>query len=426
MYRLEDHGRKTRYIDEVENVRAELDSRNAAGLILPSLPSAKAPDISGAFASPCSGKRLRDIARGRKKAVILVSDATRKVPTADVLPAVMEELLAAGMDERDVTAVVALGVHRRATESEMRDILGSWWDRILIENHDAFSAERLVEIGTTSCGTPLSVNRTAYEADLRITVGKVEPHEFAGFSGGRKSVLPGIAGERTIRENHNPQWLMDPGAVPGRLEDNPIHEDMLEAAGMLGVDFAVNLLVDESNRLREVFCGDPVKSHEAAVAASVMDLCVKLVEPPQIVVTTPGEPLNICLYQAVKPLIALAPVLAPGGTMILYAKCPEGIDSPDMVRPFEEAEGLDGAFDYLVENYRIQMDHALLLVKIMKGGAEIVVVAPTVPGETIEKMHMTPAGTLQEAVDYALSRTRRETGVLFFPCAQRFLPEIGR
>lgn len=366
------------------------------------------------------------MACGRKKAVILVSDATRKVPTADILPAVMEELLAAGMDEGDVTAVIALGVHRKATESEMRDILGGWRDRIFIENHDAFSAGRLVEIGTTSRGTPLSVNRTAYEADLRITIGKVEPHEFAGFSGGRKSVLPGIAGERTIRENHKPEWLMDSSSVPGRLEDNHIHEDMVEAAGMLGVDFAVNLLVDESNRLRDVYCGEPVKSHEAAVAASVRDLCVKLKEPPQIVVTTPGEPLNICLYQAVKPLIALAPAMAPGGTMILYAKCPEGIDSPDMVRPFEEAEDLDGVFDYLVKNYRIQMDHALLLAKIMKGGTEIVVVAPSVPDEAIEKMHMTPAGTLQEGVDYTLSRTRKEAGVLFFPCAQRFLPEIGR
>ncbi len=220
-----------------------------------------------AVIDPVSGKRLSVIAeeKGARTACVLISDATRAVPTAELAGYVIEELVRGGIKPPDVTFFVAIGVHRAATEEEFLEMLGGLYGKVKIENHTPYDRENLLFLGTTRRGTPVKVNKRAYECDLHIQIGKVEPHEFAGFSGGRKSVLPGISSEQTILVNHRPDMILDPKASIGILEGNPVHEDMLEAADMFGIDFAVNCVINSELRLSAVCSGTLWESHARAV-----------------------------------------------------------------------------------------------------------------------------------------------------------------
>ncbi len=425
IYSLEYRNGQKIYWDSLEKTRVVLPADRIKGIVLPSRGKTfHNMDISHAFSSPFGSDPLSICAKGSERIVLIVSDATRMVPTSDILPYVMDELISAGKKPGQVTAIVATGVHRPATEEEMRQILGKWWGIIRIENHDPYNDERLVFIRKTALGTPVIVNRTVFESDFRITIGKVEPHEFAGFSGGRKAVLPGISSESTIRINHSPDMILHPKAKPGSLDGNPVHNDMLEAERSLGVDFSINILVEPDNRLSGVFCGHPEKSHQAAVDAWFENSRTVFSSRPEIVVTTPGSPLNMNLYQSLKPVVSLAPVMSPEGIIVLYSKCIEGIGSSDMPTPFEKTSGPEEVIANLRMNYRIQMDHSLLLAKIVAQGIKIFLVSPHINPEITKSMLMTPFGTVQEALDTAWKLKGTNAKILFFPCSQRFLPTL--
>ncbi len=368
---------------------------------------------------------LREIAKGKGNVCIIVSDATRNVPTARILPHIMRELTAEGIVAENIVVIVAIGVHRPATEEEKKEIIGAdFWNKISVENHDPYDLKKLVYLGTTSAGTPVSVNKAVYESDLRICIGKVEPHEFAGFSGGRKSVLPGISSEQSIRINHSPEMILHPNSAVGSEEDNPISRDMNEAAQMMGIHFCVNVLVDCNGCVVDVVCGDIEKSHTKAIKKLKEKIETPLKTRPHILVTTPGYPLNINLYQSIKPLIAAAPIMAENGIIILYSQCTEGVGSVDMLRPFVNGHSINDVINYLKSNYEIQMDHSLLLCKILQTGVRIIVVSPNVDSETIALMHLMPAASLEEAIKMAHELSGKEKQILFFPCPQRVLPYI--
>lgn len=426
MYSVHEGNEEIIFTDRMENISICLPRRNFGELVLP--PDFPFPDpgfIDHAFSAPVDSPLLREIARGRKRAVILVSDSTRNVPTSCVLPRLLEELALGGIDRENISLIVATGVHRPATEEEMREIVGeNLWGKVRIENHDPYSPESLVFLGTTSRGTPVEIFRIAAESDLRIAIGKVEPHEFAGFSGGRKSVLPGIASEWTILVNHRPEMVLHPLASIGILEGNPISEDMLEAARILGMHFCVNILTDFRGKPFSVTCGNLEGSHMEAVNKLKRHIALPLRKRPRIAVTTPGYPLNINLYQTIKAIIALAPVMGKNGVLVLYSRCTEGTGSVDMLRPFKEGKNLDDAMRFLQHNYRIQMDHSLLLCKILQTGLRIIFVSPNISPDIVSMMGLIPAQSLDSALEKALEMTGREEKVSFIPCPQRFLPYI--
>ena len=185
---------------------------------------------------------LKDIAQGKRRVVILVGDYTRAVPAKMLLPPLMDELHQAGISESQITIVIACGLHRPSTRQEMAQIVGDdWVRRLKVVNHNALDSDRLTFLGKTRKGTPVWINSLVSESDLCIALGQIEPHEYAGFTGGRKSILPGVSGEKTIRYNHSPEMIEHPCAKPGILEGNPIHEDMVECALMAGIDFIVTL-----------------------------------------------------------------------------------------------------------------------------------------------------------------------------------------
>jgi nickel-dependent lactate racemase len=418
------------YRDGIENVEISVGRERCTGLIgFEEPPAVSWPDgFRAAFGSPRGTPVLRDIARGAGRVAVIVADSTRGVPTARVMPMILEELASAGVQKGAVTVVIATGVHRPATPDEVGDIVGKEsLEGLRVISHDPYDAGKLVYLGKTTHGTPVEVSRTVFDADLRIAVGKVEPHEFAGFSGGRKSVLPGIASERTIEANHRPEMLMAPEARPGQLLENPIHLDMIEAAGMLKIHFTVNLVLNQAGDTIGIFAGDLIEAHLAAVRFMRSFCQVSLKARPDIIVTTPGRPLNINFYQSVKPLIALAPVMAPGGVLVLYCSCRDGLGTQDMLIPYEGARDVEEVIRRLNTEYRIQMDHALLLGKILLKGVRIVVATPSVEESLLHKMFLDTAGSPQKALEKAMDMVLNPNPrVLFFPQAQRALSVLDQ
>lgn len=373
---------------------------------------------------PASGKRLSEIAREKKArtACVLISDATRAVPTAELAGYVAEELEEGGIALSDVTFFVAIGVHRPATEEEFREMLGGLYGKVKIENHTPYDKDNLLFLGTTRRGTPVRVNRRAYGCDLHIQIGKVEPHEFAGFSGGRKSVLPGISSEQTIIVNHRPDMILNPKSSIGILEGNPVHEDMMETAEMFRIDFAVNCVINSELRLSAVYSGTLMESHARAVRFVREQLGVRI-RKPDVVVTTPGLPLDIDFYQSVKALIALTEVLDEKTSAVLYCGCREGVNSPDMLRAFCSGNTLEEVVDFAQDHYKIQMDHVLLLAKILRKKTKIYVVCDNISDDDLKAMFMIPCRSLQEAVEKAAAASGKKTPhLLFYPRPQTGLP----
>ena len=246
MYKLELQDDTCVFTDDELNVRFAVPEKNCVGMFQTSpLPAIEdESELRRAFEEPVSGLRLRDIVRrkGAGSACVLVSDATRGIPTAPLAAIAVEELTEGGISLDNIHFFVAIGVHRSATEAEMKLFLGELYGKVHIENHTPFDADNLISLGLTSGGTPVSVNKRAYNCDVHVQIGKVEPHEFAGFSGGRKSVLPGISSEETIRINHRPEMILNPASAIGALDGNPINADMTEAAELFGIDFGVNCI----------------------------------------------------------------------------------------------------------------------------------------------------------------------------------------
>ena len=378
---------------------------------------------SEAFQNPIGSAPLHQIARGAQKVAIIVSDASRGIPTAKILPFVVTELTAAGVRPEQITVVVATGVHRPANSEEISAILGpKYAGKLKVLNHQPFRQEQLKYLGETSFGTPVEVNKTVWESDFRIAIGKVEPHEFAGFSGGRKSVLPGISSEKTIEINHRPEMLLHPEARPGELEKNPISLDMLEAAQLLGINFIVNLVLNSAGEIIGLFTGSLKEAHLQAVQFMRSFCQFNFKTQPDIIVTTPGRPLNIDFYQSIKPLIALGPVMKAGNILVLYSACTDGMGTEDMLIPYEGATTPAEVIERLKQNYKIQMDHALLLCKILQKGVKVVATSPRVPAETLRRLFIEPAATPQQALEKALAMTgKTDAQVVFFPQPQRAL-----
>ena len=266
--------------------------------------------LSAALAEPTGAPPLRELARGRSTAVIITSDATRATPSDTLIGPVMEELARGGISDDHVDVVIGVGAHRPATPDEIRRLLGGEWaDRLRVTNHDA-RADDLLAIGRTPRGVPLLVNRRVAQADLRIAFGQVEPHEFAGFTGGRKAILPSVAGYETIVRNHALDMLAAATARPGVLEGNPIHEEMLAAARLARLDFIVNVALDRESRPIAVAAGDAEQAHVQLVDFLRRHFGVPApTRPPAVIVTGPGQPLDINLYQAVKALVGIEPLL---------------------------------------------------------------------------------------------------------------------
>ncbi len=324
--------------------------------------------IKAALRDPISSLPPGEYVKAGETVCILVNDATRLARSELFLPILVSELVEAGIAEKDMFIVFANGTHRPLSEAEMKELVGNEVaERIRLFNHDCDNKDELVFLGRTSYGTPVWVNKRVVQADRRILTGSVVHHYFAGFGGGRKALVPGAAGRETIRKNHS--LLLDERAQSGRLDGNPVHEDLVEAALLAGGGFLLNTVLDEQKNIMGVFSGDMVRAHQEACALADRAYGAGIKEPADVVIAgCGGYPKDINLYQAHKTLDNAIKALKQGGKLILLARCPEGIGSElygEFVDKFGSLEELE---DALRKNFVLGGHKAYTVGKLLQKG----------------------------------------------------------
>jgi lactate racemase len=287
-----------------------------------------------ALSRPVGSKKLVEEAKGRSSACILICDVTRPVPNGLILPAVIKELLQAGISAEQITVMVATGLHRPNEGPELRDVVGDDWvlETVKVVNHYARNDADHVFLGQTSRGTPIKLDRRFVGADLRIVTGLVEPHFMAGYSGGRKLIVPGVAHADTITRLHTATFLESPSSANCVLDGNPLHEEQLEVVKVIGGALAVNTVIDELRQPCFVNFGDIIESHLAAV--DFMKKYAEIGVPRRfgtVITSSAGYPLDKTYYQTVKGMVGPMDVLEPGGDLFIVSECSEGMGSPDYV-----------------------------------------------------------------------------------------------
>ncbi len=378
-------------------VSVNIPSANLIGVYPPAEPPAPADEmalVAAALAQPISSPPLRQLARAGQRVVIVISDLTRPCPSARLLPAVLAELAAAGIAERDVTIVVALGLHRPLSEVELEALAGpEVYRRVRVINHNPRDTFRL---GVTARGTPVEIFRPVVEADLRVCLGNLEFHYFVGYSGGAKAIIPGCASEATVTANH--AMMVRPAAAAGRLEGNPVRADLEEAAAMLGVDLILNVLVDGAHRIVGAVAGDVQAAHRRGCAMVAARGLVAIPELADIaLVGAGGYPKDINLYQAQKALTHAAMLTRDGGVVILVAACPEGSGSQGyetlMTQSSSPAEALAkfDRVDFHVGPHKA-FQFARELVRIQ------VILVSQMPDALVRRLHLIPASSTDEAL----------------------------
>ncbi len=354
-----------------------------------------------ALLNPVAAKPLGDLAKGRKSACVVISDITRPVPNKIILPPLLAEIEKAGIKREAITILIATGIHRPNEGDELIALVGDEIaENYRIINHFSKEAEDMVLVGEINDGVPALINRHYVATDLKILTGFIEPHMWAGFSGGRKSILPGISSIETLEYMHGPEMIAHPMTVYGALEGNPFHEAGLAIMKKAGADFIVNVTLNTSKEITRVFAGDPVKAHLDG-CRYLASFCTKVLETPLdfIVTTNSGAPLDCNLYQSVKGITGAAPVVKDGGEILIASACSEGAGSPEYVEILKMVDNPKNFIKRLLdreffipdqwcaqETYQVMLDHPVWLYS---DGLS--------PNE-IESYHMKPVKSLEKAI----------------------------
>ena len=296
--------------------------------------------VRHALANPIASPRLSELAKGKKNIVLLASDHTRPVPSKIVFPLMAEEIFR-GNPDAEITILISTGCHRATSQIELEKKFGKEiCDKYPILIHDCDASE-VVKVGVLPSGAELLINKTAINADLLIAEGFIEPHFFAGFSGGRKSVFPGVTNRMSVMANHCSAFIDDPHSRTGILKGNPIQIDMVDAARQSKLAFILNVVIDSEKRIINAFAGHYDKAHLSG-SAFVNDLAGVKALPADIVITTNGGyPLDQNLYQAVKGMTAAEPTCKKGGVIIIAAKCEDGHGGEVFYETFKNEKNLN-------------------------------------------------------------------------------------
>ena len=352
-----------------------------------------------------TGTSLHEAARGSRRACVVICDITRPVRNHLLLPPIIRELERAGVGE--IRILIGNGLHREMTPGEIERSVGTEIAASYpVHNHLARDPQANVRVGTTSRGTPVHLDRIFVESDFRVITGLVEPHMYAGFSGGRKLIAIGVAGVETIRVIHSPLFLEDASVRAGNLTDNILHREACEIARMAPAQFAVNVTINRQREFTEAWAGDVFASHEAAADAALAE-CIRYAPGrPDIVITTnAGYPADLNLYQAGKGMQAGADIVKPGGTVIFAAEFCEGLGGSEFAQLMMQAESPEWIMRRLTQPGFFMIDQwgAESLIKAMRT-AEIMVYTTGLPPETIGKCFLSPIASVEEGIRTALQK----------------------
>jgi nickel-dependent lactate racemase len=365
--------------------------------------------LDQALDRPIGTPPLAQMARGKSSAAISVCDITRPVPNRLTLPAIGKRLEDAGIARENITIHIATGLHRPATEAEIGEITGpDMAARYRVLNHHARNLEEHRDLGQTASGTPVFIDHRFLDADLHITLGFIEPHLMLGYSGGRKLIAPGLAGERTIKVLHSPKFMRDARTHEGSIQDNPLHRELLEIASMARHDFMLDVALTRDRQIAGVFAGHPVQAHAAGVDF-VSRVMLELIEEPAdaVITTSAGYPLDLTFYQAVKGITAAQHVLKPGGKILLIAACQEGAGAPEFREMLKTAPAADG-FLSSIETTPVVVDQwQLEKLAMVARKAGLLFYVPGLPAEYYPALWGSAFPTGAEAVE-ALTRDLEE------------------
>ena len=294
--------------------------------------SNSADAVRSALFHPVGCKSLREHVQESKSICILMCDITRPVPNSIVLPVLIEELINAGAHPGSITVLIATGLHRPNEGEELRELIGNDWvlQTVKVANHFAGNDEDHVFLGTTPRGMPVRLDRRFVHAGLRIAIGLVEPHFMAGYSGGRKLIVPGVAHQDTIRALHSTGMLNNEGVANCVIEGNPLHEEQMAAVRMVGGGLALNTVIDEDRNISFVNFGEIEESHLAAVSFARPYFEIPVPRKYKTIITSAaGYPLDRNYYQTIKGMVGVADILEPGGDLFVVSECSEGLGTPE-------------------------------------------------------------------------------------------------
>ncbi len=320
------------------------------------LPDAAAA-IEAGLARPTAGPSLKERAAGKRSAAISVCDITRPAPNRVTLPPLLAQLEAAGVPRENIRILIATGLHRPATDAEIRHIVGEEIGRnYRVLNHDARNQGEHRRLGTTRSGTPVWIDERFISAELRLTLGFIEPHLMLGFSGGRKLVAPGLAGEATIKELHSPRFNRHHRSHEGNIEGNLLHAELLEIARMAGQDFILDVALNRERGITAVFTGEPEAAHRQGMAWVAERTLHRVGEPFDAAITTgAGFPLDLTFYQTVKGVTAAAGIVRQGGRILVFGECAEGAGAAEFRKMMTEYSS-DAAFLKAIEHAPVTVD----------------------------------------------------------------------
>ncbi len=362
--------------------------------------------VEKALDEPIQSESLEDQVKGKKDMVIITSDHTRPVPSSITLPILLRRIRNANPGI-DIKILIATGYHRPTTKEEMLDKFGAEIvENENLINHISKDDDSLKYIGVLPSGGDLWLNRIALEAELLIAEGFIEPHFFAGFSGGRKSVLPGVAGAKTVLANHCSEFIASDFARTGIIEKNPIHKDMIYAAEKAGLSFILNVVIDSDKNIIQAFAGHSEKAHEEGCRFVLEQSKIDETPKADIVISSNGGyPLDQNIYQAVKGMTAAEPCCNPDGIIIMVAACNDGHGGEDFYRSMAEASSPREVLDSVMkiprgETKPDQWEYQIL-ARILDRFTVIMVTDQCDP-QMIRDMHMDHAYTLDEALEKAL------------------------
>ena len=412
-------------------LEVEISERNLAGILtLQKSVPIEDPEhaVWDAIQSPIHSAPLATLARNRTSACVVISDITRPVPNKLILPPILQTLESNGIPRAKITILIATGIHRPNEGKELVEMVGTEiMNSYRIVNHFSQRIETHKYLGLTQGDAPVYIDKTYLESDLKVTTALIEPHLMAGYSGGRKSICPGLASIETMKVLHGPEILEHPNASVGVLEGNPLHMEATEIALMAGVDFNVNVTIDDQRRLTGIFAGDIVESHLAGVRSVEKQVMATVPKPVDaVLVSSAGYPLDTTFYQAVKGVLAAVEIVKPNGSIILVAECSEGIGSgpfTDLILKTKDLKqfihDIHDPANFVIDQWQLEE-----LAKAVRK-AEIYCYADGIPYDQLEDLFVQPIRTPEEGIERVLSKHGDEAKIAVLPDGPYVLAKVA-
>jgi len=374
-------------------------------------------EVRRALENPIGSPKLSEIVKPGEKIAIITSDITRPMPTYVVMPPLLEELYAAGVDPKDITLVFALGSHRHHTEEEKKKLAGEKaYAEITCVDGDPTDC---VHMGETKHGTPVDIVRTVAEADRRICLGNIEYHYFAGYSGGAKAIMPGVSTREAIQANHS--MMVEPLSCAGNIDTNPVRKDIEEAAAICGVDFILNVVLNEHKKIIKAVAGDVTLAHREG--CKFLDTLYEKKIPDRadiVIVSQGGAPKDLNLYQTQKALDNAKHAMKDGGTVILVGSCKEGLGEKVFEEWIKEAKTPDDLIERVEKDFKLG-GHKAAAIAMVEKNAEIYLVSEMDP-DLVKEVFMEPYTDVQEAFDDALKKQGDNATIIVMPYGGSTLP----